>query len=68
VRELGEIDMVSRVLATLDLVTRYEAQQAFPAVYLERHAVLSYGEQPPQRTHECGADRSVSGALRELLG
>ena len=44
VRELGEIDMVSIALATLDLVTHDDAQPAFPAVHLEGHTVLSYGE------------------------
>jgi hypothetical protein len=44
VKELGEIDMVSRALATLDLVTHDGAQPAFPAAHLEGHAVLSYGE------------------------
>jgi hypothetical protein len=43
VRELGEIDMVSRALATLDLLT-HDARPVFPAVHLEGHAVLSYGE------------------------
>jgi acyl-CoA synthetase (AMP-forming)/AMP-acid ligase II len=37
VKEPGEIDMVSRALATLDLVTHDNAQPAFPAV-------LSHGE------------------------
>ena len=44
VEELGEIDMVSRALATLDLVTHDDAQPAFPAVHLEGQTVLSYGE------------------------
>ena len=44
VEELGEIDMVSMALATLDLVTHDDARPAFPAVHLEGHAVLSYGE------------------------
>jgi hypothetical protein len=44
VRELGEIDMVSRARATLDLVTHDDAWPAFPAVHLEGHTVLSYGE------------------------
>jgi hypothetical protein len=43
VRELGEIDMVSRRLATLDLAT-HDVQPAFPAVHLESHPVLSHGE------------------------
>ena len=43
-KELGEIDMVSMALATLDLVTHYDAHSAFPAVHLEGHTVLSYGE------------------------
>jgi hypothetical protein len=44
VRELGEIDMVARALATLDLVGHDGAQPGWPAVFLEGHAVLSYGE------------------------
>jgi len=44
VRELGEIDMVSIALATLDLVTHHDAQPAFPAIHLEGHTVLTYGE------------------------
>jgi acyl-CoA synthetase (AMP-forming)/AMP-acid ligase II len=43
VRELGEIDMVSRALATLDLVTHDDALWAFPAVRLEDRT-LSSGE------------------------
>jgi hypothetical protein len=41
VRELGEIDMVSMALATLDLVARDDARPAFPAVY------LSWWDEPP---------------------
>jgi hypothetical protein len=44
VRELGEIDMVPTALATLDLVAHDDARLAFPAAYLEGHAVPSYGE------------------------
>jgi acyl-CoA synthetase (AMP-forming)/AMP-acid ligase II len=44
VKGLGEIDMVSMALATLDLVTHDDAQPAFPAVHLAGHTVLSYGE------------------------
>ena len=44
VEELGEIDVVFMALATLDLVTHEDARPGFPAVYLEGHAVLSYGE------------------------
>jgi hypothetical protein len=44
VKELGEIEMVSMALATLDLVTHDDAQPAFPAVHLEGHTGLSYGE------------------------
>jgi hypothetical protein len=44
VEELGEIDMVSRALATLDLVGHGDARPASPAVFLEGRAVLSYGE------------------------
>jgi non-ribosomal peptide synthetase component F len=44
VKELGEIDMVSRALATLDLVGHDDARPASPAVHLEGHTVLSYGE------------------------
>ena len=36
--------MVSRALATLDLVSHDDARPAFPAVHLEGHTVLSYGE------------------------
>ncbi len=36
--------MVSRARATLDLVTHDNAQPASPAVYLEGHTLLSYGE------------------------
>jgi AMP-binding enzyme len=43
-RELGEIDMASMAPGMLDLVTHDDAQPGFPAVYLEGHAVLSYGE------------------------
>lgn len=35
---------MSMPLATLDLVTHDEAQPTFPAVHLEGHTVLSYGE------------------------
>jgi hypothetical protein len=61
VKELGEIDMVSMALTTLDLVTHDDAQPAFPAVPLEGHTVLSYGEL-------AGADGYLASALRELLG
>src|SRR5215469_15134502 len=44
VKELDEIDMVSMPLATLDLVGHDDARPAFPAVHLEGHTVLSYGE------------------------
>ena len=44
VKELGEIEMVSMALATLDLVTHDDAQPTFPAVHLEGPTVLSYGE------------------------
>ncbi|HLJ99881.1 MAG TPA: hypothetical protein VKU39_08245 [Streptosporangiaceae bacterium] len=43
-KELGEIDMVSMALATLDLVTHDHAQPAFPAVHLEGHTALSHAE------------------------
>ncbi|HWN63243.1 MAG TPA: hypothetical protein VNO25_21520, partial [Streptosporangiaceae bacterium] len=36
--------MVSRALATLDLVSHGDARPAFPAVHLEGQTVLSYGE------------------------
>lgn len=36
--------MVSMAPATLDLVTHGDAQPAFPAVYLDGHTVLSYGD------------------------
>ena len=41
---LGAIDMVSRALATLDLVSHDDARPACPAVHLEGRTVLSYGE------------------------
>src|SRR5437870_7852358 len=44
VRGVGEIDMASMALPTLDLVTHDDAQPAFPAVHLEDRTVLSYGE------------------------
>jgi hypothetical protein len=44
VKELGEIDMVSKALATLDLVGHDDARPEFPAVHLGGHTVLSYGE------------------------
>jgi acyl-CoA synthetase (AMP-forming)/AMP-acid ligase II len=44
VKELGETEMVSMALGTLDLVTHDGARPAFPAVYLEGDTVLSYGE------------------------
>jgi hypothetical protein len=34
VKELGEIDMASMALATLDLVTHDDARLVFPAVHL----------------------------------
>jgi hypothetical protein len=40
-KELGEIDMVSRALATLELVTPRRRAARIPAVHLEGHAVLS---------------------------
>jgi hypothetical protein len=39
VKELGEIDMVSVALGTLDLVTHDDAQPAFPPVYLLRPSI-----------------------------
>jgi hypothetical protein len=36
--------MVSRAPATLDLLAHGSAQPAFPALHLEGHTVLSYGE------------------------
>ena len=44
VKELGAIDMVSRALATLDLVSHDDARPGSPAVHLEGQTVLSYGE------------------------
>ena len=44
VRELGEIDMASMPLATLDLLTHDGARPVFPAVHLEGHAVVPCGE------------------------
>ena len=43
-RELGEIDMVSMALATLDLVAHDDAQPTFLAPRLEGRTLLSYGE------------------------
>jgi hypothetical protein len=45
-KELGEIDMVSRALATLELVTCEDAQPAFPAVRPEGHTALSTATGP----------------------
>jgi acyl-coenzyme A synthetase/AMP-(fatty) acid ligase len=44
VEVLGGIEMVSMALATLDLVGHDGARPGFPAVFLEGHRVLSYGE------------------------
>jgi hypothetical protein len=54
VRELGEIDVVSRARAAPDLVTHDDARPGFPAGHLEGHTALSYGE--------------LAGALREPIG
>ncbi len=43
-KELGEIEMVSMALGTLDLVAHDGARPGFPAVFLEGQRVLSYGE------------------------
>jgi hypothetical protein len=55
-KELGEIDMASRALATLELVTRDDAQPAFPAVHLEGH-VLSAESWLRPRSASCPADQ-----------
>lgn len=44
VRELGEIDIAPRALATLDLLTRDDERLVFFAVHLDGHAVVSCGE------------------------
>jgi hypothetical protein len=76
VRELGEIDMVSRALATLDLVTHDDALWAFPAVRLEDRALSSGelaglgGESERVLCHESSAlvlwaeDRSAVGKVQ----
>jgi hypothetical protein len=57
-KELGEIDMASRALAMLELMTHDDAQPAFPAVHLEGHvpstATASW-LQP--RSASCSADQ-----------
>jgi hypothetical protein len=63
VRELGEIDMVSMALATLDLVAHDDARPAFPAVYLEGHTVLSCGELAGLAGESGGVLRHDSKAL-----
>jgi hypothetical protein len=58
-KELGEIDMVSRALATLELMTHDDAQSAFPAVRPEGHAVPSAATGPwlQPRSASCPADQ-----------
>jgi hypothetical protein len=57
-KELGEIDMASRALATLELVTRDDAQPAFPAVHLEGHGLSTATESWLQpRSASCSADQ-----------
>jgi hypothetical protein len=62
VKELGEIDMVSMALATLDLVTHDDAQPASSAVHLEGQTVLSYGELATGHRYRV----LVASAFREL--
>jgi hypothetical protein len=57
VEVLGGIEMVSMVLAALDLVTHEDARPAFPPVFLEGRRVLPYGELA-----------GLADALRKLLG
>jgi hypothetical protein len=57
-KELGEIDMASRALATLEFVTRDDAQQAFPAVHPEGHLPsAAAGSWLQPRSANCPAGR-----------
>jgi hypothetical protein len=71
--------MVSVARAPLDLVTHDAARPAFPAVYLEGHTVLSYGElaglageSDRVLSHDgkaivpCGGDRDLPALLAYL--
>jgi acyl-CoA synthetase (AMP-forming)/AMP-acid ligase II len=79
VKGLGEIDMVSMARATLDLVTHDAARPASPAIYLEGHTALSYGElaglvreSEPALRHDgkalvlCAGDRDLPTLLAYL--
>ena len=73
--------MVSRALATLDLVDHDDARPAFPAVYLEGRTVLSYGELAGSADESgrvlrhdsralvlCAGDRDLATLLAYLAG
>jgi hypothetical protein len=71
VKELGEIDMVSMELATLDLVTHDEAQPAFPAVHLEGHTALPHSTSALLRHDSnalvlCAGDRDLPTLMAYL--
>jgi hypothetical protein len=57
-KELGEIDMAHRALATLELVTHDDAQPAFPALRLVDHGLSTATESWLQpRSASCSADQ-----------
>jgi hypothetical protein len=61
-KELGEIDMVSLALATVDLVTHDDAQPGFPPVHLlppliEGELLELPGSWLPPRSANCSADQ-----------
>ena len=62
VKEPGEIDMVSRALATLDLVTHDNAQPAFPAVL--SHGELAGYKIPKHFTFVDQVPRSAAGKIQ----
>jgi hypothetical protein len=62
VREVGEIDMVSRARAMPDPVTHDGPRPALVAAHLARPATAA------QRGHECGTGGKLPGALREPIG
>jgi hypothetical protein len=68
VRELGEIDMASGALGALDLVGHGDARPASPAVFLEGHTVLSYGELAGSVGESERVLRQQRRELVELLG
>ncbi|HZR54235.1 MAG TPA: hypothetical protein VFB06_32640 [Streptosporangiaceae bacterium] len=68
VKELGEIDMVSRAPATLNLMTHGDARPAFPAEYLEGHTELAGGSGRVLRHDSkalllCAGDRDLTAPL-----